>query len=94
MIIPTYEEAFYIATQIERLSLATKVFTSPFATLARLHNKGGAFERLVKHLPEAVIAGLPPDSRPLPTVAPYDELLRRRPPPSSDAVSACEGASS
>jgi len=44
--------------------------------------------------PEAVIAGLPPDSRPLPTVAAYDELLRRRPPPSSDAVSAREGASS
>ncbi|MDV6271650.1 ATP-grasp domain-containing protein [Rhodococcus globerulus] len=58
VIIPTYEEAFYIATQIERLSLATKIFASPFATLARLHNKG-AFERLVKHLglpiPETVL---------------------------------------
>lgn len=29
--------------------------------------------------PEAVIAGLPPDRRPAPTVAPYDSLLTRRP---------------
>jgi hypothetical protein len=28
--------------------------------------------------PEAVIAGLPPDTRPLPSVAEYDELLTRR----------------
>lgn len=28
--------------------------------------------------PEAVIAGLPPDTRPLPSVAAYDELLTRR----------------
>ncbi|WP_433662398.1 carbamoyl-phosphate synthase large subunit [Nocardia sp. CA-128927] len=58
VIIPTYEEVFYIATQIERLSRAATVFASPFATLARLHNKG-AFERLVKQLglpiPETVL---------------------------------------
>lgn len=30
--------------------------------------------------PAAVIAGLPPDARPLPTVTAYDELLARRPP--------------
>jgi hypothetical protein len=28
--------------------------------------------------PAAVIAGLPPDTRPLPTVTAYDELLSRR----------------
>lgn len=28
--------------------------------------------------PQAVIAGLPPDRRPLPTVTQYDDLLRRR----------------
>jgi hypothetical protein len=28
--------------------------------------------------PAAVIAGLPPDTRPLPTVTAYDELLTRR----------------
>lgn len=42
--------------------------------------------------PAAVIAGLPPDKRPLPSVAGYDELLRLRPqpsppPPSKDQVS-------
>ncbi|MFD1847494.1 hypothetical protein ACFSFX_12925, partial [Arthrobacter flavus] len=30
--------------------------------------------------PAAVIAGLPPDSRPIPTVGPYDELLAKRAP--------------
>ncbi|UQX12591.1 carbamoyl-phosphate synthase large subunit [Candidatus Mycobacterium methanotrophicum] len=49
VIIPTFEEVFYISTQIERLSRVTKIFASPFATLARLHHKG-AFARLVKHL--------------------------------------------
>jgi hypothetical protein len=29
--------------------------------------------------PAPVIAGLPPDSRPLPSVTAYDELLARRP---------------
>jgi hypothetical protein len=49
VVIPTFEEVFYISTQIERLSRVTKIFASPFATLARLHHKG-AFARLVKHL--------------------------------------------
>ncbi|UQX11327.1 hypothetical protein [Candidatus Mycobacterium methanotrophicum] len=49
VIIPAFEEVFYISTQIERLSRVTKIFASPFATLARLHHKG-AFARLVKHL--------------------------------------------
>lgn len=31
--------------------------------------------------PDAVLAGLPADTRPVPTVAHYDELLRRRTPP-------------
>lgn len=34
--------------------------------------------------PAAVIAGLPPDQRPLPSVTAYDELLARRPVRSSD----------
>jgi hypothetical protein len=33
--------------------------------------------------PAAVIAGLPPDNRPLPTVAGYDDLLKHRAQPSS-----------
>jgi hypothetical protein len=58
VIVPTFEETFYISTQIERLSRFTKVFASPFSTLARLHDKG-AFERLVTKLglsiPETVV---------------------------------------
>ncbi|MCE5289430.1 MAG: IS21 family transposase [Nocardiaceae bacterium] len=37
--------------------------------------------------PATVIAGLPPDTRPLPDVAAYDELLKRRPAPTNPGVS-------
>jgi len=59
VIVPAFEETFYISTQIERLSRFTKVFASPFPVLARLHDKG-AFERLVARLglpiPQTVLA--------------------------------------
>ncbi|WP_026378233.1 IS21 family transposase [Agromyces italicus] len=42
--------------------------------------------------PAAVIAGLPPDNRPVPTMAPYDELLTRRP-AAAPATSTREGTS-
>jgi len=35
VVVPAFEEAFYISTQLERLSRVTKVFVSPFGTLAR-----------------------------------------------------------
>jgi len=58
VIVPTFEEAFYISTQLVRLSRVTEVFVSPFRTLACLHDKG-AFERLVARLglpvPETVV---------------------------------------
>ena len=58
-IVPAFEEAFYIATQHERLSRAARVFTAPFATLARLHDKI-AFQHLASDLglpvPETVVA--------------------------------------
>jgi glutathione synthase/RimK-type ligase-like ATP-grasp enzyme len=58
VIVPAFEEAFYISTQLERLSRVTKLFVSPFSTLARLHDKG-AFERLLARLglpvPETVV---------------------------------------
>ena len=58
VIVPAFEETFYISTQIERLSRFTKVFASPFSVLARLHDKG-AFQRLVTELglpvPETVL---------------------------------------
>ena len=57
---------------------------------------GGVLEQRVVSLterrladPAAVIAGLPPDPRPLPSVAAYDELLlRRRPSPLESATAA------
>jgi hypothetical protein len=58
VIVPAFEETFYISTQIERLSRFAKVFASPFPVLARLHDKG-AFQRLVTQLglpvPETVL---------------------------------------
>jgi glutathione synthase/RimK-type ligase-like ATP-grasp enzyme len=58
VVVPAFEEAFYISTQLERLRRVTKVFVSPFGTLARLHDKG-AFERLLARLalpvPETVV---------------------------------------
>jgi hypothetical protein len=58
VLVPTYEEAFYISTQLERLNRVTEVFASPFRTLAALHDKG-AFETLVARLglpiPETIV---------------------------------------
>jgi predicted ATP-grasp superfamily ATP-dependent carboligase len=59
VVLPAFEEAFYLATQHERLSRATRLFTAPFATLTRLHDKA-TFQRLVTGLglpaPETVVA--------------------------------------
>jgi glutathione synthase/RimK-type ligase-like ATP-grasp enzyme len=49
VIVPAFEEAFYISTQRDRLSRATTVFAAPFGALARLHDKV-AFEQLVSEL--------------------------------------------
>lgn len=38
-IVPAFEEAFYLATRHERLSQTADLFTAPFATLAKLHDK-------------------------------------------------------
>jgi len=58
VIVPTFEESFYISTAIERLSRAARIFASPFRTLARLHDKA-TFEQLVAGLglpvPETVV---------------------------------------
>ncbi len=45
VIVPAFEEAFYLSTQWERLSKVAKPFFSPFATLLPLHDKE-TFERL------------------------------------------------
>jgi hypothetical protein len=50
----------------------------------RVEQHRGGVQRVVSltqrrlAVPAAVIAGLPPDRRPLPSVAQYDELLTRR----------------
>jgi glutathione synthase/RimK-type ligase-like ATP-grasp enzyme len=49
VIVPAFEEAFYISTQRDRLSETATVFTAPFASLARLHDKV-SFQRLVSEL--------------------------------------------
>jgi hypothetical protein len=41
--------------------------------------------------PQAVIAGLPPDRRPLPTVTQYDDLLQRRTAPADPTTTGKEG---
>jgi glutathione synthase/RimK-type ligase-like ATP-grasp enzyme len=58
-VVPAFEEAFYIATQRERLAERAAIFVASFASLARLHDKA-AFQRLVRGLglpiPETVVA--------------------------------------
>jgi predicted ATP-grasp superfamily ATP-dependent carboligase len=59
VLVPAFEEVFYIATQHERLARHTSLFASPFATLAPLHDKA-SFQRLVTRLglptPPTVVA--------------------------------------
>jgi len=47
-IVPCFEEAFYLATRYERLAKETDLFTGPFATLARLHDKATFTDLAVK----------------------------------------------
>jgi hypothetical protein len=44
LLVPTFEEAFYIARHRERLARHAEVFTAPFDSLAVLHNKGRFLE--------------------------------------------------
>lgn len=59
VVVPAFEEAFFISTQLERLSKSATIFAGSFAALAQLHDKA-AFERLVRRLglpiPETVVA--------------------------------------
>jgi len=49
LILPTWEEAFYLATQRERLEQVASLYTPRFETLARVHDKH-SFEQLVERL--------------------------------------------
>jgi hypothetical protein len=59
VVVPAFEECFYLASQHDRLSRVTRLFTAPFQTLARLHDKA-SFKRLANDLglrtPETVVA--------------------------------------
>jgi predicted ATP-grasp superfamily ATP-dependent carboligase len=59
LVLPAFEEAFYLSTQHARLNRVARLFTPPFATLARLHDKA-TFQRLVARLelptPQTVVA--------------------------------------
>lgn len=48
-LIPTFEEGFYLARYRERLPDGVELFTAPFDTIARLHNKA-AFAELCAEL--------------------------------------------
>jgi hypothetical protein len=58
VVVPAFEEAFFLASQHERLSEITRLFTAPFPSLARLHDKA-TFKRLTGELglrtPETVV---------------------------------------
>jgi glutathione synthase/RimK-type ligase-like ATP-grasp enzyme len=67
LVVPAFEEAFYLATRHAELSESTTLFTAPFTTLARLHDKD-RFTQLAERL------GLP---TPATAVARSDEELRQ-----------------
>jgi hypothetical protein len=77
-IVPAFEEAFYLATQHERLSATSELFTLPFATLARLHDKATFTElasRLDLPLPITTVVRSPDELRA--AVEPLDHWFAR-----------------
>jgi hypothetical protein len=59
LIVPMFEEVFYLAAQHERLSAVTRLYAPPFRTLAQVHDKG-TFQELCDRLeirtPRTVLA--------------------------------------
>jgi predicted ATP-grasp superfamily ATP-dependent carboligase len=49
VIVPSFEEVFYLATQRERLDAVTSLYAPPFETLARVHDKA-TFQELTDRL--------------------------------------------
>jgi hypothetical protein len=49
LIVPTWEEAFYLSTRREALEQVARLYTPPFETLARVHDKH-SFEQVVERL--------------------------------------------
>ena len=59
LIVPSFEEVFYLATQRDRIERATRLYAPPFETLARVHDKA-TFQALTDRLgirtPETLVA--------------------------------------
>ena len=59
LILPMFEEVFYLAAQHERVSRAARLYAPPFRTLAQVHDKG-TFQELCERLglrtPQTVVA--------------------------------------
>jgi hypothetical protein len=49
LVLPMFEEAFYLAAQHERISAVTRLYAPPFRTLAQVHDKG-TFQELCDRL--------------------------------------------
>jgi hypothetical protein len=49
LVLPMFEEVFYLAAQHERISAVTKLYAPPFRTLAQVHDKG-TFQELCDRL--------------------------------------------
>jgi predicted ATP-grasp superfamily ATP-dependent carboligase len=66
LVLPMFEEVFYLAAQHERLSAVTTLYAPPFRTLAQVHDKG-TFQELCERLeirtPRTVIAHSPAELR-------------------------------
>jgi glutathione synthase/RimK-type ligase-like ATP-grasp enzyme len=62
VVLPMFEEVFYLAAQHERLSKVTRLYAPPFRTLAQVHDKG-TFQELCDRLeirtPQTVLAHNP-----------------------------------
>ena len=58
VVLPMFEEVFYLAAQHQRISAVTRLYAPPFATLAQVHDKG-SFQELCEKLgiptPQTVI---------------------------------------
>jgi hypothetical protein len=66
LVLPMFEEVFYLAAQHERLSRVTRLYAPPFRTLAQVHDKG-TFQELCDKLeirtPHTVLAHDPAELR-------------------------------
>jgi hypothetical protein len=66
LVVPMFEEVFYLAAQHERISAVTRLYAPSFRTLAQVHDKG-TFQELCERLeirtPQTVLAHSPSELR-------------------------------